>query len=257
LRQSYISDELIHCVGRALGSDEDRYTLLLEIINGQILKRPPRDGFVGMRMQMYSDICSDELIDSQIVCFCDIPLPELSIHVTKYSRFGLAFPKAFLVRQGANPVYYVARDSVVPANVWPRSEPVIRSEHHRDPYSARPEAPDPVTRCAYFNEAARLYNSEYTYRYAITAQAEKQGNDFLRVDDLNKFLTFQFLAFVKFFDPTLPEDDLDNYYMEREWRVLGDVTFKLDDIARVVVPPGYEERLKADLPAYGGEVSSV
>lgn len=204
--------------------------------------RTSSSSFVGMRMQMYSDICSDELIDSQIVCFCDIPLPELSIHVTKYSRFGLAFPKAFLVGQGANAVYHVARDSVVPANVWLRSEPVIRSEDYWDPYTARPEAPAPVTRCAYFNEAARLYNSEYTYRCAITAQA---------------FLTSQFLAFVKFFDPTLPEDHPDNYYMEREWRVLGDVNFNLDDIARVVVPPGYEQRLRADLPAYGGEISSV
>ena len=48
---------------------------------------------------------------SQRICFCDIPVTDLEIHMTKYSRFGLSFLKDFLVRKGATPVMYVAENS--------------------------------------------------------------------------------------------------------------------------------------------------
>ena len=31
-----------------------------------------------------------------VICFCDIPLEDLGIHMQKYSRFGLSFRKPFL-----------------------------------------------------------------------------------------------------------------------------------------------------------------
>ena len=50
-----------------------------------------------------------------MVCFCDIPDSDLAIHVNKYSRFGLAFKKEFLIAKGACPVFYVANESPVSA----------------------------------------------------------------------------------------------------------------------------------------------
>ncbi|WP_370631585.1 hypothetical protein [Methylovirgula sp. HY1] len=38
------------------------------------------------------------------------------MHVRKYSRFGLAFKKDFLIERGACPVFYVANESPVSAN---------------------------------------------------------------------------------------------------------------------------------------------
>ena len=58
---------------------------------------------------------SDEgAIMGQIVCFCDIPHAGLPLHMAKYSHFGISFLKSFLVTKGANPVFFVVRDSVVP-----------------------------------------------------------------------------------------------------------------------------------------------
>jgi hypothetical protein len=257
MAQRYVSDDLLHCVGRALEDDDQRYDLLINIVRSGLLTRPPRKGFAGFRMNMYVDVCSNELLDSQIICFCDIPFPDLAVHMAKYSRFGLSFPKTFLIRQGANPVFYIARRSMLPANVWPQSKPIIRSKHYKDPYDVQPAAPDPVTRCDYFNAAAALYNSEYTYRFAITPMPDQQTNEFQRVADLNQFLTFQFFAFLKFFDPDLTDEDPDNYYMEREWRILGDVVFQQADIQRLVIPAAYKDRVTADLPNFKGAISLV
>ena len=62
----------------------------------------------------------------------DIPVEDLGIHITKYSRFGLSFIKSFLINKGANPVFYVSRGSMV--KVWPNANDpnnyskVLRSE---------------------------------------------------------------------------------------------------------------------------------
>lgn len=57
------------------------------------------------------DIPPGELYRSQVVCLCDIPVSDLEIHMRKYSPFGLSFLKPFLVEKGANPVFYIARNS--------------------------------------------------------------------------------------------------------------------------------------------------
>jgi hypothetical protein len=38
---------------------------------------------------------------------------DLEIHMRKYSPFGLSFLKPFLIDKGANPVFYIARNSKV------------------------------------------------------------------------------------------------------------------------------------------------
>ena len=48
-----------------------------------------------------------------MVCFSDIPVPDLGIHMGKFSRFGLAFNKSLLIKRGANPVFYVAGNSLI------------------------------------------------------------------------------------------------------------------------------------------------
>jgi hypothetical protein len=68
------------------------------------------------------------------------------------------------------------------------------------------------------------------------------------------FITTHVLAFVKIFDDALADDDPDNFYMEREWRVLGSVRFQLDDVARVFLPRSYARRIRDDLPEYVGQV---
>jgi hypothetical protein len=56
--------------------------------------------------------------------------------------------------------------------------------------------------------------------------------------------------FIKYFDDLASDEDEANVYMEREWRVIGDVSFTLTDVHRVFMPERYAERFRADLPNY-------
>jgi len=49
----------------------------------------------------------------QIVYFCDIPLSGLELHMKKYGCFGIAFASRSLVTRGANPAFYVVKDSIL------------------------------------------------------------------------------------------------------------------------------------------------
>jgi hypothetical protein len=64
------------------------------------------------------------------------------------------------------------------------------------------------------------------------------------------FLGFYLFAYMKFFDETKPDDDSENFYMEREWRVLGNVQFSLKDVSRVILPEEFAKRFRADVPEY-------
>ncbi len=61
-------------------------------------------------------------------------------------------------------------------------------------------------------------------------------------------------ARIKFFQEGLPEDHLDNYYMEREWRLHDGLAFRLEDLARIYLPQGYRKQFHEDVPDYKGAV---
>jgi hypothetical protein len=61
--------------------------------------------------------------------------------------------------------------------------------------------------------------------------------------------------FIKYFDDLASDEDEANVYMEREWRVIGDVKFALADVHRVFMPERYAERFRADLPNYTGQLT--
>jgi hypothetical protein len=46
------------------------------------------------------------------------------------------------------------------------------------------------------------------------------------------------LSHLKFFDAKLQDWEEANYYFEREWRISQDVKFRLNDLWRVILPPG-------------------
>lgn len=170
MEQRYVSSELVHFVGRDLASDAARYRLLVDILRTGHLAAAPvlsREG---------------EAAASSAVCFADVPVSDLPLHMAKYHRFGLSFRRATLAERGANPVFYVCRGTPVP------------------------------------DELART-------------------------------------GFVKYFDPALADDAPANYYMEREWRVLGDLAFTLEEVRRVVLPEAFAGALRKDVPEYVGQVS--
>ena len=71
------------------------------------------------------------------------------------------------------------------------------------------------------------------------------------------FLLNYVLSFVKCFDAKRNILDSSNYYMEREWRVPGNVHFQLDDVLRVFFPKKYAKKFRDDLPEYAGQVNFI
>lgn len=62
-------------------------------------------------------------------------------------------------------------------------------------------------------------------------------------------------SYIKSFDHSLSNEDSKNYYFEREWRVIGNVLFKIDDVKRIFIPESYSKQLRKDFPHFFGQVT--
>lgn len=96
--QGYVSTELTHFVGAKARADEDRYQLLRTILSTGRLGTA-FGASVGWMVSHSELPSSNNMFRPTIVCFCDIPLEHLAIHMKKYGsswnrvgdlgRFGL------------------------------------------------------------------------------------------------------------------------------------------------------------------------
>ena len=248
---AYISNKLCHFVGRALKDDWERYRLLQKIIKmGMLLVNPNEKGSpprIGTSSD-YKEIDDLGEVFSEIkcICFCDIPDNDLAIHTSKYSKLGLAFRKDFLVQAGARPVQYV---------------PICADMSIQMKGCITPQSPR-----KYFPEISRLFlytlimidvlngnDNTIVHMYQQGKQTSQQIKQLAAYLELNLpeivfennvhavaytlfHHTINSNAYIKLFDPSLPENDPQNYYMEREWRCLENVKFTLDDIETVYLP---------------------
>jgi len=191
--------------------------------------------------------CSNEMIDISPICFCDIPLNDLGVHMGKYGEFGLCFLKRFLIERGASPVFYVAMNAFVR----------VTANDVRQ------------TRRDYFNQMVREYSPLRAFIFSGGAEPELEDQDLHqllrscpelrddpavgklhpRLEALTGFFDAHVLGFVKCFDDQLPADSESNFYMEREWRTATRVDFTPADIAHVILPRRYERRLQQEFPA--------
>jgi hypothetical protein len=172
-----------------------------------------------------------------VVCFCDIPVEDLGIHMSKYSRFGLSFLKSLLISKGANPVFYVARNPKVASPFHDNRESYFQEE---------------------FERVGRIFPHVGNELYDLLK--EKLDNEtFLRLyfdlSEFYEFLGFHVFGFIKVFDDSVADDDPNSFYMEREWRVLGNMRFELNDVYRVILPESYAGRFREDLPDYQGQIT--
>ncbi|MGI8961367.1 MAG: abortive infection system antitoxin AbiGi family protein [Bryobacteraceae bacterium] len=117
--QNYVSTELTHFVGRGFKTTEEQFRLLLEILRTGWLRPSYRGEFgagTSMRTDSQKPLTSNECVRAAALCFCDIPFDHLAVHMAKYSAFGLAFSKRFLLARGASPVFYVAKNAAAPSS---------------------------------------------------------------------------------------------------------------------------------------------
>ena len=230
--QRYISDELTHFVGRRFNQEDDayerQYALLLDIL---------RSGELGTGRELRAGynpnerFSGNEYYRSNMVCFSDIPVPDLGIHMKKFSRFGLSFRKQYLIAHGANPVFYVARNSMAK---------LAHGEMRR--------------RAEYFDgQHEKVWKF---FQHFEDAPPQACGDlDPQEIRRILGFLVYHFFSFVKFYDEGLPADHSENFYMEREWRIFGNLEFSLDQVRRVIFPQDFARRFRDDLPEYFGEIT--
>lgn len=90
--QRYISRELTHFVGRDEASDDDRFRLLVKILTTGLLTphaKNPEEGNIS-RVDTTGKLSDESMFLGRVTCFCDIPLSDLDIHMSKYGQFGIA-----------------------------------------------------------------------------------------------------------------------------------------------------------------------
>jgi len=241
-KQRYISSELTHFVGRTERTPEDQYKILSKIINEAKLSHQLSDNIkagnasgVCMRVCPKAKLSSNEMFYPEVVCFCDIPIGDLNIHIQKYSPFGLSFEKKFIVQHGGSPVYYVPKEAAVKANMLARIG------------KSKGELFDKI-----LPELEAYLGFDYKTIHSLPDSDSSNIDTKLK---LNTFLKLHVLSYIKFFDHKLPDNHEENYYFEREWRIVGSLKFGISDIRRILVPKSYARQFREDFPCYNGELT--
>jgi len=241
--QRYVSKELTHFVGGEKKTPEERYAVLTQILRSGWLTTNPIEPGSPKPLDMIPGrkISRNRMYYSHAICFCDIPVEDFGIHMAKYSPFGVAFQKSFLLAKGVNPVFYIANDSVLGKRV-----------------SDGKVTDDDVTRGEFFDYLSKgIY-----FRFSEGAQLLQNLPDLnpavreylLKYQKVDADCVHHLLAYLKPFHVTREDADPDNFYMEREWRS-PDVQFALSDVWRVILPKDFATEFRRDFPDYVGQLT--
>jgi hypothetical protein len=271
--QRYISRELTHFVGRRESDDESRYGLLLKIIREGWLTHEPHNPRISGNLSVNESarVSQNEMYLPQVVCFCDIPLQDLAIHVVKYSRFGISFDKDFICNHGGTPVFYIpvqAKATNYPPDV---SEILSESRSRFEALGIKDLVKDDLdmSKGELFDAMVKEYHDLLRVFEGLLMKPPTPSGGTIgaypgeglrltqRLVRLAMFLDFHVFSRMVFFSHLLPEEDRQNYYFEREWRVVGNVPFKTEDIRRILIPEAYAKRFRQDCPQYCGQLSFV
>jgi hypothetical protein len=244
MSQGYISDTLFHFVGKDLPIEEEQYNLLKKIVQEGWISFPPHDqqispGFVEIDSMRTRKL--EEMINPKCVCFSDIPIDKISLHVKKYSKFGLGFARDFLLSKGANPVFYIAENSI----------PFVLSKNNTF---------DKVNMKEYYQEYCSKTIWYFFMRYLSYAEkyADKKNLE-AEVQDTWNNLNFMINIFSHFkpWNDKLEDTDPNNFYYEREWRALNNIKFSLSDIEKICIPNNFIERFNKDFPDLDEKIEPI
>lgn len=234
----YTSEALYHFVGRgSIDDDEKTFGILLKVLESKCVSHPPHQvgwGSLELKISPELSIIDDKLVAPNIVCFCDIPLPAMDIHYSKYGKFGIGIDRSYLAKFGCRPVMYFPYSSgdfgtaygkclIKDIEVIYEKLHQLASQEELEEYS-RPMSETP----------------EHTSMSCIESSFSKD-----------------FLAFVKAYDYSHPKEHTDCFYMEREWRRIGNIMFTEDSLKKVIVPHAYKGRLLAIMPWLESKTTSI
>jgi hypothetical protein len=253
--QRYISNELTHFVGRGLAIDA-QYKIFQTILSSGFLSHPPHDRKVVGNLFVNPDakLSKNEMFLPQIVCFCDIPIEDLDIHISKYSPFGIAFEKDLIAQNGGAPVFYIPVDAKVrsqrdfPFDIMNR----VSSSNELQEFARQ------FNKAQYFDWMVGFYIHQFDeIEQRILEDNGSSGapDELHAIGELQRLFNFHILSHIKFFDHNLPDDHPENFYFEREWRLLGNLNFNLDDVTRVILPKAFARDFRRDQPEYYGQIT--
>lgn len=250
--QRYISKELVHFVGRKM-KPSDQFDLFLKILSEGWITHAPHNPNICGNLTVTEGVFSDnEMYAPEITCFADIPVADLAIHQKKYGSIGMSFSKSFISDSGGAPVTYLPRSSF---------------KRIKDPSALREFIGlgienyfESVPRAEYFDrmvgECREILDIFLEMNQLGVDIPGDFGNPDLRnrIYDLKRFLDFHIFSYIKFFNQEEAEDHPENYYFEREWRVVGNLKFNIDDVKTVFFPSDYCSVFKKFFPGYYGQI---
>lgn len=261
----YTSNLLCHFVGRSRKNDDERFELLKTIVEGKTLIANLTEPTNPQSYFQRGDNCKNlgEVFSKcDCVCFCDIPDHALSIHINKYSSFGLGFNKEFIAQQGARPVMYVPKNYSIIERTDGKKEAQSSSPRNPNEYfpyilSVVCNLPVLMEMCCDPEKLKRNFNDAGLTQFLGLFDSQVKEAFFSHQYHSMTYSLIQGvanqMAYVKLFDAALADDHPDNYYMEREWRCLKNVLFNIEDIECVYLPNGdYKELFKQSFPTYSG-----
>lgn len=239
MASKYASDELFHFVGHSSPEDDNaNYEKLALVLKGSCISHPPHDGSwgeTGYTTTWDNRLETEELIIPSVTCYADIPFDNLSIHVSKYGKFGIALPIELLTQYGARPVTYIPLrsddwQSVHGLTLLRDIEAIVKG----------------------FNE--QVVEKQPKNDYERRSLGETPSTPEAAISALNHMLLKDVLAFMKPFNSELPHSHVSNFYMEREWRKYGNMKFEPSQVSRIIVAKDYKERAQSDFPEYKGRI---
>lgn len=266
---NYTSNLLCHFVGRSKPTDDERFELLKTIIaGGKIIANinNPDNPESYFQMGSQCEHVGEVFGKCDCVCFCDIPNESLSIHTNKYSKFGIGFKKTFIAEQGARPVMYVPQNY----NIVERcdSGESGKSSTPREPNNYFPYLLNLSVSLPIFSTLSLSLLNLKSVENLLMSSVTGSGLNLFDINIKKQFfdgkahslfycLTQAWsnqMAYIKLFDASLPDNHPDNYYMEREWRSIGNISFTLEDIDTIYLPNAdYIQQFQDAFQTYNGK----
>ncbi|MFI5113892.1 MAG: abortive infection system antitoxin AbiGi family protein [Terriglobales bacterium] len=170
-----------------------------------------------------------EMESSPVCCMSDIPVAHLSYHAKRYGKLAIGFHRDAAVRHGFNPVFYTLYNSNVPRSVRNVLVKLRKVEHN----SIESIADDIENHIQYLEDLEDDQSRDVERDLALSVV--DLNDEVSAIEDAVSSARKgfgEFLAFVKTFD----KKEFSSIYCEREWRSTEQFSFKLDDLAMIVLP---------------------
>ena len=173
------------------------------------------------REKLFRDLVTDEFC-----CVCDIPIKDLTTHAPYYGKVAIGFSAEAVYRAGFNPVLYLSDDNII---LGVASDPIGEAD------DLIGEADEP------------FYTLEPSENFAESASAvESLG--YLFYGSTKAFFgeNYHYLKFT-----TFDVNDDHSFYREREWRLLRDFRFAVEDVEAILAPKSQLKKIRDTLAKNG------